>query len=184
MRITRQKVHNASAPFPPLLSIMFRLAAAACMVAAVTAAAAAEDSTRHMPLKAWEAAPAAPAKAAPAPVTLPVSDSLPVEFAADKSPDKIVARKHHSGKHMTEQQLRSTAAKLPQAAGKLMAVSADKLMPTWSTTTPPKKPVLGVIGEGLKNLALQNKLAREESDDDKQLQADANAFFGKSLRRR
>ena len=97
--------------------------------------------------------------------------SLAGEPASTANPKRIVARKHHSQKLLTEKQLRNKAHQLPAAADKLMGVKPSELMPTWSTTTPPKGDPNQILKEGAKNLKQEATNQKREAKDDTVLQA-------------
>ena len=112
-------------------------------------------------------------------VTATTSDVAPMaKHAATPHPARIVAQKHHSGKLLTERQLRANAAKIKPAAKKLMGTKPSELMPTWSTTTPIQTKKLTIIDEGIKNLKLQKDIAQVEKHDDAYFQADSARTSG------
>ena len=102
----------------------------------------------------------------------------PPKHAAAPHPGRVVARKHHSGKLLTEAQLRANARKIKHAAKKLMGTKPEELMPTWSTITPLPVKKTTVVDEGVRNLKLQKDVAAVEKHDDKMFHADNAATSG------
>ena len=97
--------------------------------------------------------------------------------ASHPHPERVVARKHHSQKLLSEAQLRSKAKQLPAAADKLMGVKADDLMPTWSTTTPPEAKPNSIVAEGKLNLKHQTQVEATAIQDDKHTQSTTSNHY-------
>ena len=99
------------------------------------------------------------------------------KHAAAPHPGRVMARKHHSGKLLTEAAARQRR-KIKHAAKKLMGTKPEELMPTWSTITPLPVKKTTVVDEGVRNLKLQKDVAAVEKHDDKMFHADTAATSG------